>query len=64
MIDGRGLAAAGAALFLLGFGPADPGIKDESQFDPRRPMAQELRLHVPNGFTVGAVGDLIISRPL
>ena len=64
MIDGRGLAAAGAALFLLGFGPADPGIKDESQFDPRRPMAQEMRLRVPNGFTVGAVGDLIISRPL
>ncbi|MEI9985750.1 MAG: CapA family protein [Aliidongia sp.] len=64
MIDRRGLAAAGAALFLVAAAPADPGIKDQSQFDPRRPMAQEMRLHVPNGFTVGAVGDLIISRPL
>jgi poly-gamma-glutamate capsule biosynthesis protein CapA/YwtB (metallophosphatase superfamily) len=46
------------------FGPADPVIKDSRHFDPKRPMAQELQTDVPNGFTAGAVGDLIISRPL
>jgi poly-gamma-glutamate capsule biosynthesis protein CapA/YwtB (metallophosphatase superfamily) len=45
-------------------GPADPVAKDENRFDPKRPMAQEMQTQVPNGFTVGAVGDLIISRPL
>ncbi|MEI9983824.1 MAG: hypothetical protein WDN69_11805 [Aliidongia sp.] len=59
----RGMAAAGlGALFALAgaaaeepvFGPADPVVKDAGQLDPRRPMAQELRTHVPNGFTVGA----------
>lgn len=46
------------------FGPADPVIKDARHFDVKRPMANELRMDVPDGFTVGAVGDLIISRPL
>jgi poly-gamma-glutamate capsule biosynthesis protein CapA/YwtB (metallophosphatase superfamily) len=46
------------------YGPADPVIKDSRRFDAKRPIAQELRTDVPNGFTVGAVGDLIISRPL
>jgi poly-gamma-glutamate capsule biosynthesis protein CapA/YwtB (metallophosphatase superfamily) len=46
------------------YGPADPVIKDPRHFDVRRPIAQELRTDVPDGFTVGAVGDLIISRPL
>jgi poly-gamma-glutamate capsule biosynthesis protein CapA/YwtB (metallophosphatase superfamily) len=46
------------------YGPADPVIKDPRHFDVRRPMAQEMRTDVPDGFTVGAVGDLIISRPL
>ncbi len=46
------------------YGAADPVVKDESRFDPRRPVAHELRTDVPDGFTVGAVGDLIISRPL
>ncbi len=41
-----------------------PSVKDASKFDPRRPVAEELRTHVPDGFTVAAVGDLIISRPL
>ncbi len=46
------------------FGPADPGVKDARHFDARRPIARELQTEVPDGFTVGAVGDLIISRPL
>jgi poly-gamma-glutamate synthesis protein (capsule biosynthesis protein) len=46
------------------FGPADPVAKDISRFDPRRPMEQELMANVPSGFTIAAVGDLIISRPL
>jgi poly-gamma-glutamate capsule biosynthesis protein CapA/YwtB (metallophosphatase superfamily) len=45
-------------------GAADPVVKDLRRFDPRRPITQELHTDVPNGFTVGAVGDLIISRPL
>ena len=46
------------------YGPADPVAKDALRFDPRRPLAQELQTRVPDGFTVAAVGDLIISRPL
>jgi poly-gamma-glutamate capsule biosynthesis protein CapA/YwtB (metallophosphatase superfamily) len=44
--------------------PADPEIKDLSKFDPKRPLARELDTNVPDGFTVVAVGDCIISRPL
>ena len=46
------------------YGPADPGIKDSTQFDAVRPLSQEMSAHVPDGFTLVAVGDLIISRPL
>src|ERR1700685_2575308 len=46
------------------YGPADPIQKDAGRFDPRRPLRQEMQTDVPDGFTVGAVGDLIISRPL
>jgi poly-gamma-glutamate capsule biosynthesis protein CapA/YwtB (metallophosphatase superfamily) len=66
--------AVSAALILLAgqpaaaqtpvYGAADPVIKDSQRFDPRRPIRRELQTDVPNGFTVGAVGDLIISRPL
>src|ERR1700734_345296 len=64
---------AAAALVLLAvaavaespvYGPADPVVKDSKSFDAKRPIAHELQTDVPNGFTVGAVGDLIISRPL
>jgi hypothetical protein len=44
--------------------PADPGVKNPDRFDAKRPIARELQTDVPKGFTVGAVGDLIISRPL
>ena len=43
---------------------ADPGIKDASKFDPKRPLARELETNVPDGFTLVTVGDCIISRPL
>src|ERR1700674_2323197 len=33
-------------------------------FDPRRPPEQELDTAIADGFTLAAVGDLIISRPL
>jgi poly-gamma-glutamate capsule biosynthesis protein CapA/YwtB (metallophosphatase superfamily) len=46
------------------YGAADPVIKDPRHFDAKRPIQRELQTDVPNGFTVGAVGDLIISRPL
>ena len=46
------------------YGAADPAIKDTQRFDPKRPIEHELQTDVPSGFTVGAVGDLIISRPL
>lgn len=46
------------------FGPADPQAKDSDQFDARRPVAREMQASVPDGFSVAAVGDLIISRPL
>jgi hypothetical protein len=45
-------------------GAADPGVTDEGLFDPRRPPARELEMSVPDGFTLAAVGDLVISRPL
>jgi poly-gamma-glutamate capsule biosynthesis protein CapA/YwtB (metallophosphatase superfamily) len=66
----------GAAAVLLGFalqlraqqaeinGPADPVQKDGSRFDSKRPIRREMQTDVPDGFTVGVVGDLIISRPL
>jgi poly-gamma-glutamate capsule biosynthesis protein CapA/YwtB (metallophosphatase superfamily) len=43
---------------------ADPGILDQSKFDPRRPPGQELLPSVPDGFTLIAVGDCITSRPI
>ncbi len=46
------------------FGPADPGVKDASQLDPKRPIEKELQASVPDGFSTLAVGDLIISRPV
>src|SRR5277367_1402322 len=45
-------------------GPADPVQKDGGRFDTKRPIRQEMQTDVPDGFTVGVVGDLIISRPL
>jgi poly-gamma-glutamate capsule biosynthesis protein CapA/YwtB (metallophosphatase superfamily) len=44
--------------------PAGPGIKNPALLDVNRPPQRELQTNVPDGFTVTAVGDLIISRPL
>jgi poly-gamma-glutamate capsule biosynthesis protein CapA/YwtB (metallophosphatase superfamily) len=41
-----------------------PEIKDQSVFDPNRPLANELRTSIADGFTFVAVGDCIISRPM
>jgi poly-gamma-glutamate capsule biosynthesis protein CapA/YwtB (metallophosphatase superfamily) len=57
-------AIAVAAVQPPVYGPADPVVKGADHFDARRPIAQELQTSVPDGFTAGAVGDLIISRPL
>src|SRR5258706_11764678 len=35
-----------------------------SPFDPRRPPERELEIGVADGFTLAAVGDCIVSRPL
>ena len=47
-------------------GSADPAAKDPKYFDPNRPLAKELEtsLDTSRRFTVAAVGDCIISRPL
>jgi hypothetical protein len=63
------LAGAAAAQNPSATGPAgtlvaDPGIKDASKFDAKRPLARELETNVPDGFTLVTVGDCIISRPL
>src|SRR5271165_2438584 len=60
------LGAAVAAQNSSGPGPVDvdPGIKDATKFDPKRPLARELETNVPDGFTLVTVGDCIISRPL
>ena len=55
---------AAFATMTLADSAADPGVRDSAALDPRRPPAAELVLRVPDGFTVTAVGDLIISRPL
>jgi poly-gamma-glutamate capsule biosynthesis protein CapA/YwtB (metallophosphatase superfamily) len=68
---GRGALAALMALALQApsraaevYGPADPIQRDAKRFDAKRPLHQEMQTDVPDGYTVAAVGDLIISRPL
>ncbi len=39
-------------------------VTKEAVFDQKRPLEQEFKMSVPNGFTVVAVGDCISSRPL
>jgi poly-gamma-glutamate synthesis protein (capsule biosynthesis protein) len=46
-----------------GGGDADPHPREE-EFDPRRPVAAELKLGVRDGFSLTAAGDCIISRPM
>lgn len=44
--------------------PADPIVRDTDAFDERRPIERELEMGVADGFTLSAVGDCIITRPL
>jgi len=44
--------------------PADPGVRQSAQLDPRRPLQNESRLSVVEPFTLALVGDMIIARPL
>ena len=39
-------------------------VVDPTRFDPRRPLEAELVTRVPDGFTLTAVGDCIMTRPL
>jgi len=65
----RRLLALGVALALAleaaaaGEPPAAPPGTPRS-FDPRRPPERELEMSIADGFTLAAVGDCIISRPL
>jgi len=59
-----GFAGSAAGAEEAHFGPGDPGIKDQTKFDPLRPVAREMQMSVPDGFLVASVGDMIISRPL
>ena len=43
---------------------ADPVVKDRGAFDAARPLERELEMSVKDGFTLSAVGDCIITRPL
>ena len=44
--------------------PSDPGVKDPKLFDPRRSLEGTLEGRVADGFTLAAVGDCIITRPI
>jgi hypothetical protein len=44
--------------------PSDPGVKDPKLFDPRRSLEGTLAGRTTDGFTLAAVGDCIITRPL
>jgi poly-gamma-glutamate capsule biosynthesis protein CapA/YwtB (metallophosphatase superfamily) len=44
--------------------PADPVVRDPEAFDSHRPIKRELEMGVADGFTLSAVGDCILTRPL
>jgi poly-gamma-glutamate synthesis protein (capsule biosynthesis protein) len=68
--DGRfaflvGVLAVAMTLGVASVGlAAESGEEDVSLFDPKRPLEAELEMSVADGFTLAAVGDCIISRPL
>jgi len=57
------LSLACSALAPVAIHAADE-IERQDSFDPKRPPAAELQISVGEGFTLAAVGDCIISRPL
>ena len=56
------LVGVGAA--LRGQQAAPPPTPTPRLFDPRRPPEKELETSIADGFTLAAVGDLIMGRPL
>ncbi len=70
MIAGRIRIAGTLAAWLLVLGALAAAARaaedsgSATPFDPRRPPAAELEMSVGEGFTLAAVGDCIISRPL
>ena len=50
--------------FAPGASRAADEIERPDPFDPARPPSAELQLSIRDGFTLAAVGDCIISRPL
>ena len=60
VVVGGALAAAA----LIGQTQAPAPTPTPRIFDPKRPPERELETGIADGFTLAAVGDLIISRPL
>ncbi len=65
----RGVTAAIGGLVAIVIGSAATGsvaatAPESDLFDPKRPPAAELEMSAAPGFTLAAVGDCIISRPL
>ena len=61
----RLLVAALGALTVAAPRRPDTGADADARiFDPRRPPEREPKRGIADGFTLAAVGDLIISRPL
>lgn len=58
-----GVPIAVLAWILAGAAAADAG-ESARLFDPRRPPERELLTDIADGFTLAAVGDCIISRPV
>jgi poly-gamma-glutamate synthesis protein (capsule biosynthesis protein) len=58
------LALAVGALAAAAIGQTPAPTPTPRILDPRRPPQRELETGIADGFTLAAVGDLIISRPL
>jgi poly-gamma-glutamate synthesis protein (capsule biosynthesis protein) len=59
-----GILAVVMNLGMTSAGLAETESEDPALFDPKRPPEAELEMSVADGFTLAAVGDCIISRPL
>ena len=58
------VAALGAFAVAVLVGQQPSPTPTPRVFDPKRPPERELETGIADGFTLAAVGDLIISRPL
>jgi poly-gamma-glutamate synthesis protein (capsule biosynthesis protein) len=70
MLTARKLRAQSASGFLAAFSAAAAAVAipqpapTPPPFDPKRPLAREIETRIGDGFTLAAVGDLIVSRKL